>query len=65
MKKNGRKKSFFLIGLSFEAAILIWLAVYLGGKWDDATGGGVKFTFSLIILSLIIWFYRLIRILRM
>lgn len=65
MKKGNKKKGFFLIGLSFEAAILVWFSIYWGGKWDEMSGGGVKYTFSLILLSLLIWFYRLIKFLKM
>ena len=65
MKRGNKKKSLFLIGLSFEAAFLIWASVYWGGKWDAMAGGGIKITFSLVILSLLIWFYRLIKFLKM
>ena len=63
-KKDKVKKYFFLIGLSFEGAVLIWFSVYFGGKLDEQAGGGLKFTFLLVVLSLIIWFYKLIRILK-
>ena len=63
-RKEGARKYFFLIGLSFEGAVLAWFSVYFGGKLDEQAGGGLKFTFLLVILSLIIWFYKLIRILK-
>ncbi len=61
MRKNHlRKKAFLIVGMGFEAGVLIWLFVYIGQKMDRYfhTGGGI--TAGLVILALFIWFYQLI-----
>lgn len=54
------KKAFILVALSFEAALLLWLAVLMGQKLDSQWDSRNAITVTLIILVLIIWFYQLI-----
>ena len=56
------KKAFFLVGMSFEALFLIWFSVYVGQKLDTHFNTNMGFTFAFIILSLLIWFYQLIKL---
>ena len=59
-----RRSGFLLVGMGFEAAILLWFFIYIGQKWDlyFNTGGGI--TAGLVLLALVIWFYQLILLFR-
>ena len=56
------KKAFLIVGMSFEALVLIWFAVYMGQKLDTHFQTNMGFTSFFIILSLLIWFYQLIKL---
>lgn len=56
------KKGFLLIGLGFEAGVLLWLFVYIGQKMDRRLNTKGWITASLTILVLFLWFYQLIRL---
>lgn len=56
------KKAFLLIGLSFEAALLLWFAVVAGQKLDQKIGRGNTITLIFIVLVLLIWLYQLLRL---
>ena len=57
-----KKKAFLIVGLGFEAAILLWIFIYLGQKGDLHFNTGGWITAISVVLVLVIWFYQLIRI---
>lgn len=60
--KTMRKKAFLVIGMGFEAAILLWVFIYIGQKGDLHFNTGGWITVVLVVLILMIWFYQLIRL---
>ena len=57
-----KKKAFLIVGMGFEAVILLWLFIYLGQKGDLLFNTGGWITSILVVLVLVIWFYQLIRL---
>ncbi len=57
-----KKKAFLIVGMGFEAVILLWVFIYLGQKGDLYFNTGGWVTAILVVLVLVIWFYQLIRI---
>ena len=59
-----KRKAFLIVGMGFEAVVLLWFFIYVGQKGDlyFDTGGGI--TIFLVVLVLVIWFYQLIRLFR-
>ena len=57
-----KRKAFLIVGLGFEAAVLLWVFIYLGQKGDLHFNTGGWITALFVVLVLVIWFYQLIRI---
>ena len=57
-----RKKAFLLIGMGFEAMVLLWFFIYIGQKGDRYFSTSGWITTTLVILVLLVWFYQLIRL---
>ncbi len=54
-----KKKAFQLIGMGFEAVILLGFFIYIGSKGDIYFDTKGWLTAGGVILALCIWFYRL------
>ncbi|MDE0518647.1 MAG: hypothetical protein F4X95_04245 [Oligoflexia bacterium] len=59
-----KKKAFLLIGMGFEAAVLLWFFIYIGQKGDHYFDMKGSITSVLVILVMIVWFYQFIRLFR-
>ena len=57
-----KKKAFLIVGMGFEAAILLWFFIYLGQKGDLHFNTEGWITAILVVLVLLTWFYQLIRL---
>ena len=55
------KRAALLVGLGFEAALLLWLAVWVGERLSSRFGS--MLTLILIVLVLLLWFYQMLRLL--
>ncbi len=58
------KKAFFVVGISLEPLILLYLAVVVGQKADRHFNTGSNITLTLVFLFLLLWFYQLIKFLK-
>ena len=58
------KKAFFLVGISLEPLLGLYLAVTFGQKLDGHFNTGSTITLILVFLFLLLWFYQLIRFLK-